>query len=67
MSKLCKELDRKWDEELNGQVVLFDWLQFLQYEALDFFKSFKEYLLQKQPKNDVNIDKLSNLQIFSNK
>ena len=33
----------------------------------DFFKSFKEYLLQKQPKNDVNIDKLSNLQIFSNK
>ena len=33
---MCKELDRKWDEELNGQVVLFDWLQFLQYEALDF-------------------------------
>jgi len=38
LSKLCAVMDTRWEEELKGQVVLFEWLQFLQYEALDFLE-----------------------------
>ena len=34
-------MDTRW-EELKGQVVLFEWLQFLQYEALDFLEIKEE-------------------------
>ncbi len=35
LSKLCWKLDQKWENDLKGQVVLFEWVQFLQYEALE--------------------------------
>ena len=38
LSKLCAVMDTRWEEELKGQVVLFEWLQLLQYEALDFLE-----------------------------
>lgn len=28
-------LDQKWENELKGQVVLFEWIQFLQYELIE--------------------------------
>ena len=33
---MCRALDSKWDNELKGQVVLFEWVNFLQYEALKY-------------------------------
>ena len=29
-------MDRKWETESKGQVVLFEWTNFLQYEACEF-------------------------------
>ena len=31
-------MDSRWEEELKGQVVLFEWIQLLQYEALGFLQ-----------------------------
>lgn len=36
MSRLCWALDRKWEVDTQRQVVLFEWTQFLQYEALEY-------------------------------
>lgn len=38
ISKLCRKLDDKWESEVKGCVVLFEWIQFLQYEALSHLK-----------------------------
>lgn len=35
LSKLCQKLDQKWEDDVKGQAVLFEWIQILQYEALE--------------------------------
>lgn len=54
-------MDTQWEEELKGQVVLFEWLQFLQYEALDFLEFKGGLNLSWFYTSDVNTSRRSSI------
>ena len=53
LSQLCKKLDEMWVE---GQVVLYDWIQFISAESLDYLSIRSPYVIDVLDPSIVPLD-----------